>query len=134
MDSKELYRVLLGLSEPWGVERVELDAAGQDVSVLVTHPARMRFRCPRCEREHAVFDPLAERRWRHLDSCQFMAYHVARPPRIECAERGRLQIELPWAGARGGAWLAGQAVRCARASWGGREGDRQGTLLHDAGV
>lgn len=99
MDSKELYRVLLGLSEPWSVEQVELDAAGQEVSVFVTHPARTRFRCPRCERELAVFDHLAERRWRHLDSCQFMTYLVARPPRIECPEHGRLQIELPWAGA-----------------------------------
>jgi transposase len=99
MDSKELYRVLLGLSEPWTVERVELDAAGQEVSVYVTHAPKTRFRCPRCERELAVFDHLAERRWRHLDSCQFMTYLQARPPRVECPEHGRLQIELPWASA-----------------------------------
>jgi hypothetical protein len=36
MESKELYRVLLGLSEPWTVERVELDMARQEVSVHVT--------------------------------------------------------------------------------------------------
>ena len=99
MDTKELYRVLLGLSEPWTVERVDLNAAGQEVLVFVTHPAKTRFRCPRCERELAVFDHLAERRWRHLDSCQFMTYLVARPPRIECPQHGRLQIELAWAGA-----------------------------------
>jgi transposase len=99
MDSKELYRVLLGLSEPWTVERVELDLARQEVSVFVAHPPKTRFHCPRCERQLAVFDHLAERRWRHLDSCQFMTYLHAQPPRIDCPEHGRLQIELPWAAA-----------------------------------
>jgi transposase len=99
MDSKELYRVLLGLSEPWTIERVELDMARQEVSVFVTHSPKTRFRCPRCERELAVFDHLAERRWRHLDSCQFMTYLHAQPPRTQCPEHGRLQIELPWAAA-----------------------------------
>ena len=99
MDSKELYRVLLGLSEPWTVERVELDMARQEVLVFVTHPPKTRFRCPRCERELGVFDHLVERRWRHLDSCQFMTYLDAQPPRIDCPEHGRLQVELPWAAA-----------------------------------
>jgi transposase len=97
MDSKELYRVLLGLSEPWTVERVELDLARQEVAVFVAHPPKTHFRCPRCERELGVFDHLAERRWRHLDSCQFMTYLHAQPPRIACPEHGRLQVELPWA-------------------------------------
>lgn len=97
MDSRELYAVLLGLRTPWTVERVEMDIARQEVSVYVAHPPKTRFRCPRCERELAVFDHLAERRWRHLDSCQFMTYLQAQPPRIQCPEHGRLQVELPWA-------------------------------------
>lgn len=99
MDGKELYRVLLGLNEPWTVERVELDLARQEVAVFVAHARKTRFRCPRCERELAVFDHLAERRWRHLDSCQFLTYLHAQPPRVDCPEHGRLQIELPWAAA-----------------------------------
>lgn len=82
MDSTELYAVLLGIRTPWTVERVEMDIAGQEVSVYVAHPPKTRFRCPCCERELAVFDHLAERRWRHLDSCQFMTYLHAQPPRI----------------------------------------------------
>ena len=97
MDSKELYRVLLGLSEPWTVERVQLDLARQEVSVFVAHPPKTRFRCPRCERELAAFDHVTERRWRHLDSCQFMTYLHAQPPRVQCPEHGRLQVALPWA-------------------------------------
>lgn len=54
MDSKELYRVLLGLTEPWTVERVQLDVARPEVSVFVVHPPRMRFRCPHSERVRRV--------------------------------------------------------------------------------
>jgi transposase len=97
MDSKELYTALLGLRSPWTVERVEMDLARQEVSVFVEHAPASRFRCPRCERELAVFDHAAERRWRHLDSCQFMTFLNARAPRVDCPEHGKLQTSLPWA-------------------------------------
>jgi transposase len=97
MDSKDLYAVLLGLKEPWTVERVDMDVAHQEVVVTVTHPPKTRFRCPSCERELAVFDHAAERRWRHLDSCQFMTFLQARTPRVECPEHGKVQVNLPWA-------------------------------------
>lgn len=44
MESKELYRHLLGLNEPWTVERVDLDMAKQHVDVYVKHPSGTRFR------------------------------------------------------------------------------------------
>lgn len=97
MDSVELYRQLLGLTTPWTVERVELDVARQHVEVHVGHPAGQRFACPECGRELAVYDHQAERVWRHLDSCQFLTYLHARPPRVACPEHGVRQVTLPWA-------------------------------------
>jgi len=97
MDSKELYTALLGLKTPWTVDRVEMDMARHEVVVYVEHPAGSRFTCPRCERELAVFDHAEERRWRHLDSCQFLTYLVARPVRVSCPDHGKLQATLPWA-------------------------------------
>jgi transposase len=97
MESKELYQVLLGLSSPWTVERVELDMAKQRVDVHVEHPASTRFACPDCGRESTVYDHQAERVWRHLDSCQFMTYLHAKPPRVECPEHGVKLARLPWA-------------------------------------
>jgi hypothetical protein len=63
MDSKELYRHLLGLSEPWTVERVELDMARMHVDVYAAHPTGSRFSCPECGQGLAVYDHLAERAW-----------------------------------------------------------------------
>lgn len=81
MESKELYRCLLGMKEPWTVERVDLDMERQQVDVYVEHPSGTRFACPDCGQELAVYDHLGERVWRHLDSCQFLTYLHAAPPR-----------------------------------------------------
>ena len=97
MESKELYRQLLGLSEPWTVERVELDVVRERVEVYVSHASGTRFACPQCARELAAYDHLAERVWRHLDSCQFLTYLHASPPRVSCAQHGVHQVKLPWA-------------------------------------
>jgi transposase len=97
MDSVELYRQLLGLTAPWTVERVDLDVARQRVEVHVGHPTGQRFACPECGRELGVYDHLAERVWRHLDSCQFLTHLHTRPPRVSCPEHGVHQVALPWA-------------------------------------
>jgi len=97
MESKDLYQHLLGLNTPWTVERVDLDMAKQHVDVFVEHPKGVRFACPQCGSECAVYDHLAERTWRHLDSCQFLTYLHATTPRIDCPEHGIRQVRLPWA-------------------------------------
>ncbi|BBJ23088.1 ISL3 family transposase [Candidatus Nitrotoga sp. AM1P] len=97
MESKELHRHLLGINEPWRVERVDLDMTRGQVDVYVEHAKGVRFSCPKCGQEHAVYDHSAERTWRHLDSCQFMTYLHASPPRVSCPEHGVLQARLPWA-------------------------------------
>lgn len=97
MQDTELYRHLLGLEAPWEVSRVELSAEGGRIDVWVEHPRRTRFVCPACGQELAVYDHAEEREWRHLDSCQFLTYLHAKPPRVECPEHGVRQVTLPWA-------------------------------------
>jgi transposase len=93
----ELYRHLLGLVEPWAVSRVEMVIENKQVDVWAEHPRRTRFTCPECERDLPVYDHSEERSWRHLDSCAFLTYLHARPPRVECPEHGVRQVSLPWA-------------------------------------
>lgn len=92
----ELYRHLLGLEAPWFVSAVELDVKGQRVDVRAAHAEGVRWPCPVCGVDLAVYDHSEERAWRHLDSCQFMTYLHARPPRVKCPEHGVLQVQLPW--------------------------------------
>jgi transposase len=97
MKDTELYRQLLGVEAPWRVEAVELSVSDQRVEVTVGHGRGVRFNCPECQKDLSVYDHSDKRAWRHLDSCGFTTWLVARPPRVECSEHGVRQVRLPWA-------------------------------------
>ncbi len=97
MRDVELYRQVLGLDAPWTVTRVDLDVQHQRVDVFVDHGASDRWTCPACETALPLYDHSEERVWRHLDTCQFLTYLHARPPRVECPTHGVRQVRLPWA-------------------------------------
>src|SRR5262249_39495353 len=103
MRDVELYRHLLGLESPWTVRAVELNVREQPVDVWAQHQEGVRWACPEWGAELGLYDHAEERVWRHLDSCQFMTYLHARPPRVECPTHGIRQVRLPWAEA--GAWF-----------------------------
>ncbi len=100
MKDIELYRYLLGIEPPWTVERVELDLVNQQVDIWANHAGDLRWPCPECEALVPFYDHVPERRWRHLDSCQFKTFLHARPPRINCREHGVRQVRLPWLDAK----------------------------------
>ncbi len=100
MRDVELYRHLLGLSAPWTVRSVEFKVAEHRVEVWASHADGVRWPCSECGSELALYDHAEERVWRHLDSCQFMTYLHAQPPRVECPTHGVRQVRLPWAEAR----------------------------------
>lgn len=97
MQDTELYRHVLGLQEPWRVERVQLDIAAERVNIWATHPEGLRWPCPECGTLLAVYDHAAERVWRHLDTCQFKTFLHARIPRIKCSDHGVRQVAVSWA-------------------------------------
>jgi transposase len=97
MRDTELYQQVLGLQAPWVVSRVELSAEGGRIDVWAEHPRGTLFGCPECDLELAVYDHGDEREWRHLDTCQFLTFLHARPPRVGCPTHGVRQVDLPWA-------------------------------------
>lgn len=100
MQDTELYRHVLGLERPWKVDRVELDIRGGRVDVWTVHEEGLRWACPGCRTELAIYDHAPERIWRHLDTCQFKTFLHARVPRVECPTHGVKQVSVPWAEAR----------------------------------
>lgn len=97
MQDKELYQQILGLNSPWSVTDVELVAAEEEIRVHVDHPRGTKFCCPECEQKLPCHDHAEERRWRHLDSCQFKTILVARLPRVKCPQHGVKTVHVPWA-------------------------------------
>ena len=93
MQDRELYQTILGLTPPWSVDGVELRDAEQAIEVVVSAPPETAWRCPECDAPAAGYDHV-ERRWRHLDTCQYQTFlHARVPPRklLDRVQGKRLQ-------------------------------------------
>jgi transposase len=97
VQDKDLYSQILGIREPWRVDRVELDLKQGEVNVHLTQDAGTHWPCAECGTACALYDHQPERRWRHLDTCQYRTILHASPPRSNCAEHGVRSVKLPWA-------------------------------------
>jgi transposase len=97
MQDRELYATILGIQTPWSVERVELRAAEGAVHIHLQHGVGLQWPCPECGKLCRLHDHQKERRWRHLDTCQYRTILHAEPPRSECIEHGVRAVKLPWA-------------------------------------
>ena len=89
-----LYDELLGLKQPWYVAGVRLDVAKQEVEVEIHTNATM-WACPECQGRMHIHE-YTERRWRHLDSCQFKTVIVCQVPRVQCGKHGTQTVQVPW--------------------------------------
>ena len=95
MRDRDLYATILGLKAPWEVADVEVDPKLEVVSVRVEAVGRAAYSCPECGRACPGYDT-RNRRWRHLDTCQFQTVLVAKVPRVDCPEHGIRQVPVPW--------------------------------------
>jgi transposase len=95
MKDFELYQQILGLVEPWRVESVTLKAKEREIEVRVGFAATL-WGCAECAQRMEIHD-YEERRWRHLDSCQFKTIIVSRVPVVRCPTHGAQTVAVPWA-------------------------------------
>ena len=98
MRDKELYARIVGIEAPWRVEDVELNLQQGEVVVRVAHDGGP-LRCPECGRPANRYDT-RQRRWRHLDTCQYRTILAAEVPRVQCEHHKVKQIEVPWSESR----------------------------------
>jgi len=84
-NTKELYFKILGLQDPWEVEKVDLNLEQNEVIIFVNYKSKKGL-CPKCSKECDLYDKRIIRKWRHLDTCQLKSYIVACIPRVKCKE------------------------------------------------
>lgn len=121
MRDKELYAQILGLSDPWFVEEVELLNDKKEVVIRVGLRGSIVLVCPSCNEPMPGYDS-RKRRWRHLDTCQYKTIIGGDVPRGQCSVHGVKQIGVPWAEERSQFtalferlaidWLKGTAQSC----------------------
>jgi transposase len=91
----QLYQQLLGLSGIWQVTHVDLRLPERQVEVRVECQESV-WACPICALRMQIRS-YEERRWRHLDSCQFQTILICPVPRVECLTHGSQMVQVPWA-------------------------------------
>ncbi len=95
MKDIQLYQQILGLVEPWRVESVSLKPKEGEIEVRVGF-AETIWGCPQCSQRMHIHD-YEERRWRHLDSCQFKTMIISRVPVVRCPTHGAQAVAVSWA-------------------------------------
>ena len=93
MNDKKLYEQILGINSPWHVEQVELKLEAGQILIGVEGSSEVDA-CPECGRRCARYDS-SERRWRHLDTCQYQTILTALVPRIKCDEHVVKRVRVP---------------------------------------
>lgn len=93
---QELFRVALGLAEPWVVSKIEFSGDRQQLELWLDFASGSRFACPECGRAGCGAYDSTERTWRHLNFFQHKTLLHARQPRVECPDHGVKTVEVPW--------------------------------------
>jgi len=93
---QELFRVALGLAQPWVVSRIEFSQEQHQLDLWLDFPSGSPFACPECGKSCGAYDS-SERTWRHLNFFQHKTLLHARQPRIECPDHGVKTVDVPWA-------------------------------------
>jgi transposase len=97
MEDRELYRRILGIESPWYVASVDLQSVPREVHIYLAHEDQTSWPCAECGAASQLYDHQPERRWRHLDTCQYRTILHAEPPRSQCPTHGVRVVKLPWA-------------------------------------
>lgn len=96
MTSTEFYRQILGLEKPWSVKKVDLDMAANRVVIVVEIDRSTKWFDPETF-ERATLHKWTERRWRHLDTCQFETIIEASVPSVKYRDGRIEEVAVPWA-------------------------------------
>lgn len=103
MVQNDLFRLALGLTEPWFVSDVRLDLKDEagvqpgELHVRLDFRPGGRFACSQCGSAGLDVHDTMERTWQHLNFFQHRAWLQARVPRTRCAGCGVHLVAVPWA-------------------------------------
>ena len=96
MKDISLYQQILGNTNPWFVSEVQLNAEKLLIEVRLTLSPDTLWGCPKCSSRMHVKE-WRERRWRHMNTCQFRTIVIANVPVVDCPEHGSQTVQVPWA-------------------------------------
>ena len=97
MKQKDLFKLALGLEDPWMVREVRFSPEEGRLDVWLDFKRGATFPCPSCGEGGKKAYDTCEKTWRHLNFFEHLTFLHARLPRVECATCGVKTAEVPWA-------------------------------------
>lgn len=107
--NEKLFEAALGISEPWHVVAVDLDAVAKTLTIRIDFTPGSRFAVPEEAGVHPVHDTVSKR-YRHLNFFQHECYLQVRVPRVKLPSGAVRQVEPDWAGKLSGFTLLFEAL------------------------
>lgn len=95
-DIKDFYAHSLGVKAPWRVAAVSILGDKRRVEVRVECREGTVWTDPET-RQQAHVHGWRERRWRHLDTCEFETVVIAQIPRLKLPSGATMSVSVPWA-------------------------------------
>jgi transposase len=100
-DIRDFYAQSANILEPWKVVEVEICPETQSVEVRVECEEGAVWTDPDT-RERAHVHEWRERRWRHLDTCEYKTVIIAKIPRLMLPSGKTMTVVVPWSEEGGG--------------------------------
>src|SRR5262245_14810038 len=96
------YKITSCIDACWGVSPMVCGFSGTEMGgrrdhVHLRHHEMIEWPCPECGAACKLYDHQPERRWRHLDTCQYQTIQHAEPTRTECGDHGVKAVRRPCA-------------------------------------
>lgn len=95
-DIRDFYAQSLGVKAPWAVTEVKILGDRKRIEVRVACREGTVWTDPET-RERAHIHGWRERRWRHLDTCEFETVVIASLPRLKLPSGRTMSVSVPWA-------------------------------------
>jgi len=100
-DIRDFYAQSANVLKPWKVVEVEICPETQSVEVRVECEDGTVWTDPKT-RERAHVHEWRERRWRHLDTCEYKTVIIAKVPRLKLPSGETMTVVVPWSEEGGG--------------------------------
>ena len=100
-DIRDFYAQSANVLKPWKVIEVEICPETQSVEVRVECEDGTVWTDPKT-RERAHVHEWRERRWRHLDTCEYKTVIIAKVPRLKLPSGETMTVVVPWSEEGGG--------------------------------
>lgn len=96
MEIEDFYAQSLQIDDPWRVKEVRFLPEERHVEVHVECKGGVTWADPETA-QPATIHGWRERRWRHLDTCQFQTWIIAKVPRLKLSNGKIVTAKVPWA-------------------------------------